>query len=291
MALFYFDETLPVHDWAFPFAVNPYIIVALGERMTAPTPYGFVDSVTILMDSINVDSASIKIVADSLFQTTAGLFHLINIWRPGTVLATAYIQSSATHRGTYVTIPMPHVRVDQEFHIVIGPSISNNVYNVNYYAAAVEPVRARTTENARSTFIAGGVVNGQQQTLSALFDSVFVLTGTTTAAYGDFYAVAYVDTSGTTGVSDQPTSHRPIAISSYPNPTSGETHLRLENQNVSHGASLKIYDALGRMVMDASDRLNNGALSLSMAALSPGVYCARYSEGGKIVRTAMMVRE
>lgn len=290
VALYYFNESLPVHDWFFPANYGPVNILNLGERITLPTPYGYVDSITVLIDSITQDSASINIVLDSLYPLPPlGTFHLINLFRQGTVLATAYVQSSAVHRGTYITVPMPHVRVDRDFQIVVGPTSSNGVYNVIFYAASVEPTRTRTAENARATYV--GQVVANNQIISALADSTFILAGTTTIAFADFYTVAYVDTSGTTGVSDQPTSHRPIAISSYPNPTNGETHLRLENQNVSHGSSLKLYDALGRMVMDASDRLNNGELSLSMAALSPGVYCARYSEDGKIVRTAMLVRE
>src|SRR5207249_781338 len=103
-----------------------------------------------------------------------------------------------------------------------------------------EGVRARTTDNARSGFLA--LLNTGSE-YSGVFDSFFV-SQAGTPLYSNFYITAFVQPSGS-GVAGV-TESSPINIS--PNPAA----LNLEIDGIIPGSSIELFDMLGRKVLMAT---------------------------------------
>jgi hypothetical protein len=77
--LSYFDSTLGVSEWGDEL-VNPYFLISLGERFTLPTNSGFVDSVTLQIDSITADSITVALFPDTLLNVNGTDTHIMNVF-------------------------------------------------------------------------------------------------------------------------------------------------------------------------------------------------------------------
>ena len=79
------------------------------------------------------------------------------------------------------------------------------------------------------------------------------------------------------------------SLSTYPNPFSGTTTISLPTGE--HITSLKIYDALGRVVADLTPQLYGGSAQIAFdgRALPAGVYVCRAVEGNQILQKLILL--
>ncbi|HWF44639.1 MAG TPA: T9SS type A sorting domain-containing protein [Candidatus Kapabacteria bacterium] len=260
----YFDANVAPRMWVAPFSITGAGIVSLGERITLPAASGFLDSVTIVLDTITADSVSVEIMHDTLYTTGAGDFHLINIFDQTIVdYADGWIYASQVHGRTAVTLTFPHVEVPQNFEVVISPNFDDQTFQfTNAYglAADTEAVRPRTTDNTHSVFAAllssGGSYSG-------IFDSTF-LSPDGGAAFANFYITAHVQLSN----SSVATQNGPAnTLSIFPNPAASELNLNLPAG--MEASSFEIRDLLGRVVLREQDP---NLHTIDVSHLGPGRY-------------------
>jgi hypothetical protein len=193
-----FDATAPVHDWHFYFQAGNLLVYAPAERFTLPTDSGFVDSVKIVFDAISGDSITVLLDPDTLYTTSAGEFHFVNIF------------STTAQRFAGVTFPVPaasgaftlnlvfpHVPVTKNFHVVVLPRYTVNGTQINFTSqfslrADSEATRTPTADNAFSTFL--GINLQTSQSTTGIMDGYFVPAGDAGPLYTNFDIQAFVST-------------------------------------------------------------------------------------------------
>ena len=265
VALSYYDSALPSSDWYGGGFYNPYTILELGERITLSSVSGFVDSISVTLDSINTDSIGIALYPDTLYNTGTDYYHLINIF-DGNIAPYWFqgIQSTQVHGRTRLTLPVPHVTVPQNFFIVMIPHISSagKVLNFFFWAADVDTPHTRTPANSRSAWVgaAGGNI------YSAILDGTFFSTSGA-SLYSNFYTTAYVE-EGSQSVAKEVSAND---LKVFPNPASGSTEVTLNS--IASTKSLLVTDYLGRTVLDLSGTAERqDRLKIATSALPNGVY-------------------
>jgi Secretion system C-terminal sorting domain len=280
VAISYFDPSTPTIDFGAPVQIGPYFVPTYGERITLPASGGFLDSVQVTLDTITADSILVYAIPDTLYSTTSGHFHLMNIFDPNVQTPLiGYIHANQVHGRTTVTLAVAHVPISaQNFWIAVEPNfdnISNNFTNAFLISGDSEAVRARTVDNSHSGFLAR--VNGQL--FSAIFDSSFTsLSGA--PLYSEFYITAFVDVSGSS-VATAPTNSEGLSI--FPNPAS--TSIQIQSGEAI--SSVDLLDLLGRPVL--SQKLGgNGALDVNR--LEPGRYLAVVHTAGGIVTAPILIQ-
>lgn len=269
--LSYFDASLPTFQWVAPAAYGEYVLIDLGQRFTLPAESGFVDSVRIYFDTAWGARLAVILYPDSLYETGAGAFHLMNDFVEVETYGGAVIESEAIQPKSWVTFDMGHAPVPKEFFVRITPE-DDGIEYISWYSLQTEqePVRARTTENSRAAFYGsfGNVL------MSAILDSTFYSLETDEILIGDFWMEAFVSVENAS-VSDVAAA----SIAMYPNPVSTSKSVRIENAHEM--SSVVVTNMLGVEVarwdgMDAK-------LDLSTQGLSNGVYHV-------IVRTGESIR-
>jgi hypothetical protein len=294
LALSYENDSLSVHEFPVPLNVSSTYLSFVGERMTLPTPFGYLDSVSIRIDSMSTDSAKVDILPDTLYTTNGGRqFHLINIFSQSAIrYDSGAIQHSSIRNGKYVTIPMHHSKVPNNFYIAVSPSDSLSgglIYFLNNFQLAGDSGSAhlRTADNCRSAYVAIG--NGG--TFSGVIDSTFyLLSDPNYLIFTNFYMIAYVDTTGFTGVNERTQPPHDVAISNFPNPFKESTQISIANAQ-SH-SSLKIYDALGREVGDLTQQITTSPSSqviFNAGNLPAGIYYAKLQTGSSVITKSLML--
>jgi hypothetical protein len=277
----YFDQSLPTISWVGEGIYGPYLLYWMGERMTLPSQSGFLDSVSIQIDSISTDSLFVLIVEDTLYDVGGGQqFRLINIFREETIIATANIYPEQVSLNSPVMIRFPHIPVPKEFFVVISSSVNQNGQPTNYFfiRGDSKPPHELTTEVARS---AGVFIDLQSGTsISAILDGTFVPNGQTEAAFTDFYITAYVDASSTS-VENPITNTSKITV--IPNPSSD--HINVSTP-FSEG-TVHIYDVLGRIV--STTRIDNVNTQIYLRDIPNGTYSLIVGSGNTVSRTSISV--
>jgi hypothetical protein len=187
--LSYFNETLPTFDWVAPAFYGEYVLIDLGQRFTLPAESGFVDSVRIYFDTAWGARLAVSLYADTLFETGAGAFHLMNDFGEVEPYGSAVIEAEGITPKSWVTIDMGRAAVPKEFFVRITPE-DDGIDYISWYTLRTEqePLRARTTENSRSAFYG---IAGQNYT-TAILDSTFFSIETDEVLIGDFWIEVFV---------------------------------------------------------------------------------------------------
>lgn len=281
VTLKYFDQSLPTLSWLGEGQYGPYLLYWAGERMTLPSQSGFLDSVSIQLDSVSTDSLFVFIAEDTLYDVGGGqLFRLINIFRDETIIASANIYPEQVSRNAPVMVRFPHIPVPKEFFVVISPSVNQNGQPTNFFLIRGDskPPRERTTEGSRS---AGVFVDLQSGGLiSAILDGTFIPNGQTEAAFSDFYITAFVDASPTSV--EGPTIET-SQIRVFPNPAS--RHIEVSTP-FSEG-DLQMYDMLGRIV--STTRIDNATTHVDLGEIPNGTYWLVVRSGNTFSKTSISV--
>lgn len=261
--LAYYDMQKPSGAWAVPVNYGQFQTMGLAQRFTLPTTSGYLDSITIFLDTIVGSEIGVLIARDTLFETAPGeYFHLIDIFSDRQPYAEQTIVASALPVDGSVTLRFDHLQVDKNFFVLVVPKIENNTFVSGFgLRMEIEPVRERNTENSRSAMLAqlpGG------QILSSIFDGVFQIAGADSLLYGQFYIDAFVDTT-------QPLKHVAMngqlsELQLYPNPVRSGEALTF-GKRTEPVSKVQIYDLLGREVHSSVD-LNE----ISTNGLTPGSY-------------------
>ncbi len=263
--LSYFDPKLPIYDWGVGLNYTPFLMEQLGQRFTLPNnSSGFLDSVRILVDSLPQDSIHVSLIGDTLFTTPAGTFHLMN--RFDATLASygeAFINASQVHGPTEVTVHFKHVRVPQEFWVVLTPNLDTAQSQLTTYAfipGDSSTVVPRTAGNTRTSTLV--IYNGGAYVF--LLDSLIQANGGG-VIYSNLYMTAYASVAGG-GVASASNNGNLVV---YPNPASSDVNISGEPPLAS--ASVELVDMLGRQVIP-SQPYTGGRLDVS--GLPNGHYLA-----------------
>jgi hypothetical protein len=279
VAIAYFDPTTPTHAWPLPANWGSLIMIAVTERISLASDNGFVDSVRIGFDLLQGDSVTVLLDPDSVLQTPVGIFHLDEtVFNSVPSFAIATFRVPALQGPTRITVPFPHVAVPKNFHVVIIPyTPAGQQSAIAYVTGDSEAVRARTIENAHSTYI--GSAGGQGA--SGVIDSNLTPAGDQGPLYSNLDITAYVEEGG--AAAHQPTSAHPeITIS--PNPASATLRI----SKVEGPATIDLVDVLGRTV--CSSRLSNNG-SVNVAAVPSGRYTAFiHSQTGVQAHSVLIAR-
>ena len=75
----------------------------------------------------------------------------------------------------------------------------------------------------------------------------------------------------TTSVAEQPVVER-NGYAMYPNPTSSRVTLQRQRGPIPQSTTVSVFSLLGELVQAPGSRVNDGAFSFNMEALSPGTY-------------------
>ncbi len=288
LRLSYYDTSRRILAWPCAVNVGSATVFVLGERMTLPTTYGHLDSIAFLADSVVGDSLEIGIQGDSLYNTGAGQFHLINAWD---IAATTYFDTTISMSSVgihgWTTVPVPHAIVPQQFYVTLVPHVANNTFTSWYWLASdSEDTRVRTAENCRSAML----YTAGQNVFSGVFDSTLILNASMTQpAFVNFYIAAYVDTVMLSGV-HAAAPRAGMALATFPDPCVDGVRISAGGMS-GRGGELRIYDALGRMVADLSAQIREGQAMWDTRGMSTGLYVARLRNGSvEAARTIRVVR-
>lgn len=248
----FYDETLPTVDWIGHGIYGPYVTVILGERFTMPlipTDFdgqaGWVDSVSVMLDSVTQDSVTIALLPDTLYDLGSAQYHLINIFDPNApIYGQATVQAKDVHRGQWTTVHFPHVPVPWNFFVGVIPTITDQgaITNAFWLRGDVRTRVPRDQENSRSGFVAAITQTGQE--FSALLDSAFIPSGYTEPVSSNLYITLYA-TSPSGGVA---MGHDAENVTLAPNPAA--SFVRAEG--VTSPTSIRIIDMLGREMLNTT---------------------------------------
>lgn len=245
--LSYYDSKTDSFEWIADGIYNPYLTVVVGERFTLSSSSGYVDSVVMMIDSIDADSTMVALMPDTLYNVGGGFsYHLINVFGAPTLTAfpnrafgKAWVDSQHVHWGTWTTVRFPHVKVPGSFFVTVIPEItpSNSLANAAWWRGDVEAARTITSDNARSAFV--GVVIQSGQAGSYILDGTFKRQSDGQFLYTNLYATLF----GTQGASEVPFVASTVpSVRLWPNPASAL--LRVDD-----ASSLELMDMLGRSVL------------------------------------------
>jgi hypothetical protein len=267
-AFSYFDTKLPYLDWYGHGLYSPYITLFLGERITLSTSTGFVDSVTVQIDSINQDSVFVDLLPDTIrsFTSASVPLHVLNIYNTSAPrYGRAAIQASQVHGPSTITVYYPHVPVPKEFIVTLSPTISATQFtNYFFLRGDIEPVVPLNTVDDRAVWL--GQVQSTGQTINYIMDSVF--NDGTKWLYTNFYITAYVEEVADAVSLGQATN---TALQVYPNPSTSSVTVTLPTSDPS--ARLVVLDQLGRTVADLTASIRQAKqIKLETARLPAGVY-------------------
>ncbi len=276
----YFNSSIPSLGFGAPIQIGSYIVPTYGERITMPGSGGFLDSVQITIDSITGDSIDVYMIADTLYSTGAGTFHLMNIFdQNAQSFDVGYVHAAQVHGRSVVTLPVPHTEIPaQNFWIAVEPNfdaVSRNFTNGYLVTGDSEEIVPRTTDNCRSGFLA---LLNTGQTLSAVLDSTFLST-TGVPLYSNFYITAFVS-SQASGVSG---SSAPGTISVFPDPASTFVNI----QGTEGLATIELLDLLGRPVLSAQF---DGEGKLDVGRIQVGRYQAVIHTTNRLITMPLVIQ-
>lgn len=286
----YFDQSAQQITWTVPTSLGSNaLMLGIGERFTTPGAYAFLDSIYIGLSSVSGDSVNVLIASDTLLTQNGTTFHYMNIFdQNAPVYGVASIPAAAVQGPQLIKIVFPHTLVPKDFYVTLLPSISNAGQITNNFTIIgdQEASRARTADNAHSIFLAQ--VNGQS--ITGPLDSTFTTGTPPTSIYSNLFIVAFLDTAAVNS-SVRPTAAAAMQLSSYPNPFSTRTTITVTGQDAN--ASLKVFDAVGRVVADLSSQLHeHGASKVEFdgATLSNGTYFLRLEQRVGSVTTPVLLQ-
>ena len=284
--LSYYDSTLDSTEWIGHGLYNPILLVSLGERFTLPANSGFVDSVTLQIDSITTDSVVVALVPDTLIDIGGGTyFHLMNIFGLDSIshlsqlsYSRQTVQSDNVRWGVPTTVHFPHVAVPQSFFVAVIPNISSDesITNAFWWRGDHEAQQQLTTDNARSAFTGGNTQTGQY--FSSVFGGTFI-SQQGDALFMNFYATLY-GSAGSAAVPVQLNSAHEAAL--YPNPATAILNIPSSLQALD----FELRDILGRTVLRSSEK--NPRL-VDVSSLASGNYWAFIHTAGGIITAPVAI--
>ena len=234
-------------------------VIGFGEWFHLPqSSGGYVDSVTVVMDSTSADT-----IFAALFQAWTLDAYPYYTPNPSRYYAAAFVKGTAIHGPSRVTFAFNHTQVPQDFVVGIEPNV--NYSAGNYYWVAIradsEQPQVRTVKNTRSNFI---YVGGYNTYYGQVLDSVLIPYNTTSPIYSNFDITTYVPSSGSASVSPGAPSS---SIELFPNPANARVSCECSPQV---GLSqIELFDPLGRRVLTQSC---TGSTQLDVTKLAPGRY-------------------
>ena len=296
LRLDYFNPSLLVDTTTFavPIETNVAIALMLGERMTLPWSSGYVDSISIVLDSALGDSIDVGLVADTFFngfhrmngdQNFVGFGQSTMRWDSTLFQSAVYwngalfIPSIKLHEPTVVAVP--HVSVPANFYVAVIPRIANSGGQNNITSGFIvegdtEAHFVRTADNTRSAYLAYD--QALQQNESGPLDSAVDLSSA--PYYGDglytnLNIAAYVSQSSSSVPTIQLAGK---SITFFPNPASNEITLEAPEELLP--SKIEILDLLGRTVLSSPLERRH---SFDVSHLAPGRYEA-------LIKTAVGIR-
>jgi hypothetical protein len=253
----YFNSTLPTIDWL---AGGNYgvVIPFFAERITLGKLNGFIDSVTIGIDSSMADTVFIALLP---VITASNGFYVTDAFS-GIRYAVTFALTGSIHSPTLLSVPFNHAAVPQNFVVAIESNIdyTHNQYKGVWLRGDLEPTRVRTQDNTYSDFV---YVASSGQAFSTNLDSIITPVGFSSPVYSNLYVTAHVSYSASAVKS----SPAPSPISIYPNPAANKVLFTIPPY--IHPSHAEIRDMLGRSVL-ACDVSNSGSFDVSN--LIPGRY-------------------
>jgi len=276
----YYNSTLPYRDWQGGRTDSGIIANAFGQRFDLPADSGWVDSVSVMIDGIGTDSIAIVLFSDTILQTSAGYFHLMNTLRTGDPLIfgdPVLVTPAMINGPTKVSIPFPHTHVPMYFYVSVWCQVNDDGDFAPFWLRGdLEAPHGMTTENARAAWI-GYDPNAPDQassTTTNLIDGLFTPLQDTTPVFTNFAIHAFVELA-TKGVKTSASIASDFSVS--PNPARGVVQIGLPMNHSSE--MLKVYDLLGRVMMEKELRLGDAKTSIDVSSLPNGTY--RIISGGK----------
>lgn len=275
----YYDASLGTYDWILGGNYGGIIALVIGERMTLPWTNGYVDSISIVIDSLHGDSLTIVLSPDTLYDVGNGvLFHLMDIFGQANSYGEVVLHRDQINFGGETIVKFDHAPVPKEFFVSVAA-------DVNLAAGTIAPVwvrgdreaiRERTTEATRSAMV--GLFNQQFYTL--VLDSTFIVTGDNSVIFSNLYAKAFVTPDAGSVAS---ASLESPALSIYPNPTSEVLHVH----TTTGVATVTVYDQLGRTMLMRAFR--SGDESIDVRSLPTGSYRAVLRDANGTSTTPMSI--
>lgn len=284
----YFDANLPTWAWGGNGRYSNYLFLEIGERITLDGDGGFVDSVSVFLDSVSRDSVHVSLYPDTLYDVGGGRFyHLLNFFSATVApYAATAIQSIAVHKPSWVTVPFPHVKVPKTFFVMLTPTDDGaKITNFFLWRTDKEAPRSVLPDNARSAAIMGDFNTGM--TYSRLLDGLITLQGDSVPLFTNFYTTVYADPNQSS-VAALLTPDATLDI--YPNPANSSSFVKVSG--VGANAKLTIRDMLGRTQWSASgSTLSNGPVRIPVSELPAGAYQIELTDRNiRLVRPFIVVR-
>jgi hypothetical protein len=272
----HFNPLAPTLRIAVPFTAAPYVVGAIGERFTVAGGSAFLDSASIVIDTAIGDGFTVVAYEDTLYETSAGPMHIMNIFTEDDPFGDARIEfpQSGVTTATRFTAHFDHVPVSKNFWILVTPwTDSNGAFTSSFGVVGDrDPIVPRTADNTFSGFLA--LLPATGQIFSGVFDSSFYDVGGA-SIYSNFSISAYAETAPA-AVSE---SLALPELRSYPNPADANVHFDLPGQ-----FGYTVIDALGREVATGE---THGTISTS--ALPPGAYTIILRSGERKLRSNVIV--
>ncbi|MDP4199611.1 MAG: T9SS type A sorting domain-containing protein [Bacteroidota bacterium] len=261
----YFDSKTPSHSWDIPSLWGSSIMIAVSQRITLNSNAGFVDSIRIDFSALAGDSIAVLLDPDTVIDGPFGPEHLDETVFDNTLnpYYVAVIYPSKTSGSGWISVPIPHVAVPQNFHVTVVPNpLSNGAGFSSSYSILgdSEATRARTLENTQSTYIIAA--NGLGYT--GVIDSNVTPPGDILPIYSNLYVEAFVAAAGA-AVDNTITPAKGISI--FPNPSSNLLSVSLPRSLRVTGIDL--LDVLGRIVLTSPE-----VTAIDVSHLMPGRYMA-----------------
>jgi hypothetical protein len=261
--LSYYDALNPQISVLAPEVYGTVALVALSERFTLPKAQAYLDSVRIHFDGVEGERVVVRIHRDTLISINGVDHHFINISPTATIYSGEFsIEEIAEQRGTWLTVPLPHVKVPQEFHVVIyGMQTGPQDFSSRFWLLGDRFYDQPPTLNSRSGYFASTNPDDLADIYPGLMDGFFTLNGLPIAI--EFHIEAFVDVTSSS-VKERDLPH----VTVYPNPIPSNAQLHISHQSIIN--AVRITNMLGDEVLRWEGNSMN--LSLSLSTLTAGTY-------------------
>jgi hypothetical protein len=255
----YFDASRGTYDWVLGANYGGIIALIVGERMTLPWTNGYVDSISVVIDSLIGDSLTVILTPDTLYDVGNGAqFHLMDIFSQTNSYGEVVLHRADINVGGETIVRFDHAPVPQSFFVSVAADVNLTAGTIApvWVRGDREAIRERTTESTRSGMV--GIFN--QNYYSLVLDSTFIVTGDVDVIFSNLYTKAFV-TQDPSSVVVETTATTAV----YPNPASDFIHV-----NNAAGSTVEIVDAIGRIM--ARRMITTPSEQLDIRGVPTGAY-------------------
>jgi hypothetical protein len=256
--LSYYDSTRPTVSLEVPFLNGSVVAVGLGQRFTHPNNFAYLDSVRVHFDSVDGDKLLVVVYRDTVINSSGTDLHYAT--EAGELAQLELDLEGLTEQKVFwVTIPMPHVKVPSDFHVMILPvQISADEFSSTFWMLGERQFDRAASSGSRSdVMVSLDLVDYKP----ALLDGYYNYLGNPLGV--DLHMDAFVDITS----SSVPES-RVSTASVFPNPVVRNGILHVEERTPI--SLIRVCNMIGTEMLRWEGLISN--VEIPLRALTPGAY-------------------